>query len=114
MTDCVFCKIVAGEIPAKIVFEDDDVLAFEDLSPQAPQHVLVIPKKHIATLNDLTVEDAPVIGRMTRVAAQVARDRGFAENGYRTVMNCNQQGGQTVYHIHMHVLGGRGMSWPPG
>ncbi len=114
MTDCVFCKIVAGDIPAKTVFEDEEVLAFEDLSPQAPQHVLVIPKKHIATLNDLTAEDAPVIGKMARVAAQVARDRGFAEDGYRTVMNCNQLGGQTVYHIHMHVLGGRGMSWPPG
>jgi len=114
MTDCVFCKIVAGEIPAKVVFEDEAVLAFEDLNPQAPVHVLLIPKKHIATLNDLTAEDAPVIGRMARTAAQIARDRGFAENGYRTVLNCNEYGGQSVYHIHMHLLGGRVMSWPPG
>ncbi|WP_019627080.1 histidine triad nucleotide-binding protein [Thioalkalivibrio sp. ALJT] len=114
MTDCIFCKIVAGEIPARIVFEDDAVLAFEDLNPQAPTHVLVIPKKHIATLNDLSPEDAPVIGAMTRAAAAIARERGFAEDGYRTVMNCNQGGGQTVYHIHMHVLAGRALSWPPG
>ncbi|WP_018872662.1 histidine triad nucleotide-binding protein [Thioalkalivibrio sp. ALJ16] len=114
MSDCVFCKIVAGEIPARVVFEDDTVLAFEDLNPQAPTHVLVIPKKHIATLNDLSAEDAPVIGAMARAAAGIARDRGFAENGYRTVMNCNQDGGQTVYHIHMHVLAGRALNWPPG
>ena len=110
MSDCAFCKIVAGEIPARVLFEDDQVLAFEDLHPQAPQHFLVIPKKHIASLNELTAEDAPVIGHMARVA----QERGFAEDGYRTVMNCNQQGGQTVYHIHMHVLGGRAMTWPPG
>jgi histidine triad (HIT) family protein len=114
MTDCVFCKIVAGEIPAKVVFEDEAVLAFEDLNPQAPVHVLLIPKKHIATLNDLTAEDAPVIGRLARTASQIAQERGFAENGYRTVVNCNEYGGQSVYHIHMHLLGGRVMSWPPG
>ncbi|WP_018146144.1 histidine triad nucleotide-binding protein [Thioalkalivibrio sp. AKL6] len=114
MTDCVFCKIVAGEIPARVVFEDDAVLAFEDLNPQAPEHVLVIPKKHIATLNELSAAEAPVIGQMARAAAEIARDRGFAENGYRTVMNCNDHGGQTVYHIHMHVLAGRALSWPPG
>ncbi|AKJ94593.1 MULTISPECIES: histidine triad nucleotide-binding protein [Thioalkalivibrio] len=114
MTDCVFCKIVAGEIPARVVFEDDAVLAFEDLNPQAPEHVLVIPKTHIATLNDLSAAEAPVIGQMARAAAEIARDRGFAENGYRTVMNCNDHGGQTVYHIHMHVLAGRALSWPPG
>ncbi|WP_018938438.1 MULTISPECIES: histidine triad nucleotide-binding protein [unclassified Thioalkalivibrio] len=114
MTDCLFCKIVAGEIPARVVFEDDAVLAFEDLNPQAPEHVLVIPKTHIATLNDLSAAEAPVIGQMARAAAEIARDRGFAENGYRTVMNCNDHGGQTVYHIHMHVLAGRALSWPPG
>ncbi|WP_018874605.1 histidine triad nucleotide-binding protein [Thioalkalivibrio sp. ALJ1] len=114
MADCIFCKIVAGEIPAKVVFEDEAVLAFEDLNPQAPEHVLVIPKKHIATLNDLSAEDAPVIGAMSRAAARIAHDRGFAEIGYRTVMNCNEHGGQTVYHIHMHVLAGRALSWPPG
>ncbi|WP_018948704.1 histidine triad nucleotide-binding protein [Thioalkalivibrio sp. ALMg11] len=114
MTDCVFCKIVAGEIPARVVFEDDAVLAFEDLNPQAPEHVLVIPKTHIATLNDLSAAEAPVIGQMARAAAEIARDRGFAEKGYRAVMNCNDHGGQTVYHIHMHVLAGRALSWPPG
>ncbi|OOC10761.1 MULTISPECIES: histidine triad nucleotide-binding protein [Thioalkalivibrio] len=114
MEDCIFCKIVAGEIPATIVRETDDVIAFEDLHPQAPHHVLVIPRRHIATLNDLTAEDAVTVGNMARVAAEVAAERGFAEAGYRTVMNCNQQGGQTVYHIHMHLLGGRPLGWPPG
>ncbi|WP_018947016.1 histidine triad nucleotide-binding protein [Thioalkalivibrio sp. AKL17] len=114
MEDCIFCKIVAGEIPATIVRETDDVIAFEDLHPQAPHHVLVIPRRHIATLNDLAAEDAVTVGNMARVAAEVAAERGFAEAGYRTVMNCNQQGGQTVYHIHMHLLGGRPLGWPPG
>lgn len=114
MEDCIFCKIVAGEIPATIVRETDDVIAFEDLHPQAPHHVLVIPRRHIATLNDLTAEDAETVGNMARVASGIAAERGFAEDGYRTVMNCNQQGGQTVYHIHMHLLGGRSLGWPPG
>ncbi|WP_018870165.1 MULTISPECIES: histidine triad nucleotide-binding protein [unclassified Thioalkalivibrio] len=114
MEDCIFCKIVAGEIPATIVRETDDVIAFEDLHPQAPLHVLVIPRRHIATLNDLTAEDAETVGNMARVAAGIAAERGYAEDGYRTVMNCNQQGGQTVYHIHMHLLGGRPLGWPPG
>ncbi|WP_019021913.1 histidine triad nucleotide-binding protein [Thioalkalivibrio sp. ALE23] len=114
MEDCIFCKIVAGEIPATIVRETDDVIAFEDLHPQAPLHVLVIPRRHIATLNDLTAGDAETVGNMARVAAGIAAERGYAEDGYRTVMNCNQQGGQTVYHIHMHLLGGRPLGWPPG
>jgi histidine triad (HIT) family protein len=112
--DCLFCKLVNGEIPAKILFEDNDVIAFEDIAPQAPHHFLVIPKKHFSTLNDLALEDAPVIGKLPIVAAKVAKEKGIADSGYRVVMNCNEQGGQTVYHIHMHVLGGRAMSWPPG
>lgn len=114
MTDCIFCKIAAGEIPAEKVYEDDLVVGFRDLSPQAPTHVLIIPRKHIATLNDLQPEDEPLIGHMFSAAKKVAADAGLAEGGYRTVMNCNEDGGQTVFHIHLHVLGGRQMSWPPG
>ena len=114
MSDCLFCKISAGEIPADIVFQDDDVLAFRDLNPQAPTHFLVIPKKHISTINDIQDQDAELIGKMYLAAKQVAKDEGIDESGYRTVMNCNAGAGQTVFHIHLHVLGGRGMSWPPG
>ena len=114
MTDCIFCKIIDGDIPANKVYEDDDVLAFRDLNPQAPTHVLVIPKKHIATLNDLQSEDAELIGKMYLAAKQVAADEGIAEAGYRTVFNCNKGGGQEVYHLHLHVLGGRQITWPPG
>lgn len=114
MSDCIFCKIVDGDIPAEKVFEDDKVIAFRDMSPQAPHHFLVIPRKHIATLNDLAAEDEDTIGRMYSAAKQIASEHGFAESGYRAVMNCNADGGQTVYHIHLHVLGGRAMSWPPG
>lgn len=114
MTTCIFCKIAAGEIPAEIVYEDEQVLAFRDLNPQAPLHVLVIPRKHIATLNDLTAEDEALVGRMYLAARQVAEQAGLATRGYRTVMNCNSEAGQSVYHIHLHVLGGRSMQWPPG
>lgn len=114
MTDCIFCKIAAGNIPANIVFQNDDVLAFRDLNPQAPTHILVIPKKHIATTNDITPADESLIGKMLLAAKQVAKDEGIADSGYRTVMNCNRGAGQTVFHIHLHVLGGRPMSWPPG
>lgn len=114
MSDCLFCKISNGEIPADILYEDDDVTAFSDISAQAPRHFLVIPKRHIATINDLQPEDADLIGKMYLVAKQVAAEEGVAESGYRTVMNCNNDGGQTVYHIHLHVLGGRPMHWPPG
>jgi histidine triad (HIT) family protein len=114
MDDCIFCKIVAGDIPADKVFEDDTVLAFRDLNPQAPTHVLIIPKRHIATLNDLTPDDEAVVGRMYSAARAIAMQEGFAEAGYRTVMNCNEAGGQTVFHIHLHLLGGRAMHWPPG
>ncbi|MBF0255711.1 MAG: histidine triad nucleotide-binding protein [Gammaproteobacteria bacterium] len=114
MTDCLFCKIVAGDIPAKRVYEDELVLGFRDINPQAPTHVLLIPKRHIATLNDLQVTDAELIGRLYLAAKQVAEDEGIAEAGYRTLFNCNRAGGQEVYHLHLHLLGGRQMTWPPG
>jgi histidine triad (HIT) family protein len=111
---CLFCRIVAGEIPAKKVFEDDRLLAFEDINPQAPLHVLVVPKRHIATLNDLQAADDSLVGEMVRSGAAIAESRGVAADGYRTVFNCNAGAGQTVFHIHLHVLGGRGLGWPPG
>ncbi len=111
---CLFCKIVAGEIPAKRVYEDDKVMAFEDINPQAPTHVLLIPKRHIATLNDLLEADDALVGTLVRRAAAIADERGLAAGGYRTVFNCNSDAGQTVFHVHLHLLGGRRMSWPPG
>ena len=111
---CLFCKIVAGDIPAARVYEDDRVIAFNDINPQAPMHVLVVPKQHLSTLNDLSAADDALVGAMVRVAAQVAKERGFDGPGFRTVFNCNAQAGQTVFHIHLHVLGGRVMTWPPG
>ena len=106
--------MVAGEIKPDTVYEDENVLAFRDISPQAPMHVLVIPKRHISTLNDLTEDDAQLAGQLTLAAAKVAEQEGVADSGYRTVMNCNADGGQTVFHIHMHVLAGRSLIWPPG
>ena len=114
MTDCIFCKIAAGEIPAELIYEDDMVVGFRDLNPQAPTHVLLIPRRHIATLNDLQPEDEPLLGRLYTAAAAVARQEGLADNGYRTLVNCNDDGGQTVFHLHLHLLGGRRMGWPPG
>ncbi len=114
MSDCLFCKMVKGEIQPDVVYEDDEVLAFRDLNPQAPVHVLVIPKRHVATLNDLTAEDAALAGRLVLAAKHVAELEDIADDGYRTVMNCNAHGGQTVFHIHLHLLGGRPMGWPPG
>lgn len=114
MHDCLFCRIVRGEIPAAKVYEDDEVLAFRDIHPAAPTHVLVIPKRPIATLDATQPDDAALLGRMLVVLAQLARDLGVAEDGYRVVINCNQDGGQTVYHLHMHLLAGRALSWPPG
>ena len=114
MTDCIFCKIAAGEIPAGIVYDDEHVLAFRDINPQAPVHVIVIPKRHIPTLNDLSPEDAGLIGQMFLAARQVASDLGVADSGYRTLINCNREGGQDVFHVHMHLLAGRMMGWPPG
>jgi histidine triad (HIT) family protein len=114
MTNCIFCKIISGDISGDIIYQDDDVLAFRDLNPQAPTHFLLIPKKHIATINDLQTEDAALMGKLYLAAKRIAKDQGIEESGYRTVMNCNADGGQSVYHIHLHVLGGRNMSWPPG
>ncbi len=111
---CLFCKIIAGEIPAKRVHEDEELLAFEDINPQAPLHVLVIPKRHIATLNEMTAADDALVGQLTRRAAAIAKDRGFDGSGYRTVLNCNADAGQTVFHIHLHLLAGRRLGWPPG
>lgn len=114
MSDCLFCRIIAGEIPAKIAYQDDDVVAFHDISPQAPLHVLVIPRKHIAMINDLQTDDASVVGKLFLAAKKVAADAGYAESGYRVVMNCGRDAEQTVFHIHLHVLAGRALSWPPG
>ena len=114
MTDCLFCRIRDGEIPCDKVYEDDDVLAFRDINPQAPTHVLIIPKKHIATVNDLADKDQAVAGRLMLAAKQIAAEEGVDDNGYRLVMNCNADAGQDVFHIHMHMFGGRRMSWPPG
>jgi len=111
---CLFCKIVRREIPASIVYEDDRVLAFNDINPQAPTHVLVIPKRHIDTLNDLTPDDDQIVGELSRRAAAIAAERGIAASGYRVVFNTNRDAGQTVSHIHLHLLGGRSMEWPPG
>lgn len=114
MAECLFCKIVAGEIPGAIVHQDDHLIAFTDINPRAPMHVLIVPRRHIASLNDLTPADDGLVGEMVRRAAVLARDRGHADAGYRTVFNCNADAGQTVFHIHLHVLAGRTMTWPPG
>ena len=112
--DCIFCKILKREIPSTIVFEDEYCLAFEDINPQAPVHILVIPKKHIPTTLDIKEEDKELIGHLVVVAAKIAREKGIAEGGYRLVVNTNSDAGQTVFHVHLHLLGGRVMSWPPG
>ena len=112
--DCLFCKIVAGEIPADIVHETDDTLAFRDINPQAPTHILIIPRKHIATINDLDDADKAIVGSLFTAARDIAVMEGLADDGYRVVMNCNEAAGQTVFHIHLHLLGGRGLGWPPG
>jgi histidine triad (HIT) family protein len=114
MADCLFCKIVRREIPATLVYEDERVAAFNDINPQAPTHVLVVPKRHIETLNDLGTEDDRLVGELVRRAAAIASERGLSAGGYRTVFNTNRDAGQTVFHIHLHLLGGRAMAWPPG
>jgi|SRR5687767_14730727 len=114
MSDCLFCKIVAGQIPSTVVYQDDELFAFRDINPQAPFHALVVPKRHIATMNDITPADHALVGAMVRRAAALAGEHGYAESGYRTVLNCNADAGQTVFHLHLHVLAGRGLGWPPG
>lgn len=112
--DCLFCKIVDGALPADIVYEDDSLVAFRDVNPQAPTHVLLIPRRHVATMNDLQDDDASLAGELLLAASQIAADEGLADDGYRVVMNCNEAAGQSVFHIHLHLLGGRTMTWPPG
>jgi len=114
MSDCLFCKIINKEINSDILFEDDDVLAFRDINPQAPIHILIVPKKHISTINDLQQEDKALTGKIILTAQSLAKQENIDENGYRLVFNCNSEGGQEVYHIHLHLLGGRRMQWPPG
>jgi histidine triad (HIT) family protein len=114
MADCLFCRIIKREIPGSIVYEDDRVIAFNDINPQAPTHVLIVPKRHVASLNELVEGDDAIVGELVRRAAAIAAERGIAAGGYRTVFNTNGDAGQTVFHIHLHLLGGRGMHWPPG
>jgi len=114
MSDTIFAKIARKEIPAQIVFEDEAIVAFRDVHPQAPTHILIIPRRAIATTNDLEEGDAELIGRMVLAAKKIAAAEGIAERGYRLVLNCNPEGGQSVYHLHLHLLGGRVMGWPPG
>lgn len=114
MCGCIFCKMTAHEIPAGIIYEDDQCMAFEDINPQAPVHLLVIPKKHITSLNDACDEDCALLGRLLSVAARMAKDKKIDGSGYRTVINTNAEAGQTVFHLHVHVLGGRRLDWPPG
>ena len=114
MNDCIFCKIAAGEIPTNLVYDDGEILAFHDINPEAPIHLLFIPRRHIPTLNDLTEEDATLIGRLHLAAKQVATQLGVAESGYRTVINCNRDAGQIIFHIPVHLLAGRELGWPPG
>ncbi len=114
MSDCLFCRIIAGDIPGAIVYQDDEMMAFKDINPQAPLHVLIVPRRHIASLNDLTPADDGLVGAMVRRAGALAREHGYHERGYRTVFNTNREAGQTVFHIHLHLLAGRGLTWPPG
>jgi histidine triad (HIT) family protein len=113
-SNCLFCKILSGEIPADIVYESETAIAFRDINPQAPTHLLIIPRKHIATINDIVEEDELLVGSLYSAAREIAAAEGVAEDGYRAVMNCNEGAGQTVFHIHLHLLGGRAFTWPPG
>ena len=114
MNDCLFCRISAKKIPANIIYEDSEAVAFIDINPQAPVHILIVPKKHISTSLDITDEDNVLIGHLFRLAAKIAKEKGISERGFRLVMNTNADAGQTVFHIHLHLLGGRQMHWPPG
>ncbi len=112
--NCIFCKIISGEIPGKFVYQDEQIVVVEDINPQAPSHFLIVPRKHIRTTLDLTTADNELIGHIYQIAGKIAHDMGFAEDGFRIVNNCNEAGGQVVWHIHFHLLGGRDMGWPPG
>lgn len=112
--DCIFCKVAAHDVPARTVFENERLIAFHDLFPQAPTHILIIPKTHYTTLNDVPASDSALLGEMMSTATQIAKEIGVDESGYRVVMNCNKDGGQSVYHIHLHLLAGRQLGWPPG
>ena len=114
MTECLFCQIVNEKIPADIIYDDDEVLAFRDINPQAPVHVLLIPKRYITNLNAIREDDGPLLARLMRVSTKLARNEGIAESGYRVVTNCQEDAGQSVLHLHFHLLGGRRMTWPPG
>ena len=113
-SSCLFCRIISGDIPSKKLYEDDHLVAFTDINPQAPFHALVVPRTHVATLNDLGPDHDAIVGEMVRRGAALAKEHGYAESGYRTVFNCNADAGQAVFHIHLHVLAGRKLSWPPG
>jgi len=113
-SNCLFCKILSGDIPADIVYESDTAIAFRDINPQAPTHLLIIPRKHIATINDIAEEDEALVGSLYSAAREIAAAEGIADDGFRAVMNCNEGAGQTVFHIHLHLLGGRPLTWPPG
>ena len=112
--DCLFCKIIAGDIPADIIYESDTAIAFRDINPRAPTHVLIVPREHIATINDINPEQEAIVGSLFSVARAIAAQEGISDDGYRAVMNCNAAAGQTVFHLHLHVLGGRILGWPPG
>jgi len=112
--DCLFCRIVDGDIPADVIYQSDVAIAFRDINPQAPTHVLIIPRRHVSTINDLNAGDEELVGNLVLAAKEIARQEGLAENGYRVVMNCGEEAGQSVFHIHLHLLGGRLMNWPPG
>ncbi len=114
MSDCLFCKILDGEVPADVVYENDTVLAFRDINPQAPTHILIIPRQHISTINDIEPEHEMMVGRLFSAAREIAAAEGLTDKGYRVVMNCGEGAGQSVFHIHLHLLGGRGFDWPPG
>jgi histidine triad (HIT) family protein len=114
MSDCLFCRIIAGEIPGNFVYKDETMVAFKDINPQAPLHVLIVPTRHVATLNDLSPGDDSLVGSLFRRAAAIAKEHGYDQRGYRAVFNCNREAGQTVFHIHLHLLAGRGLHWPPG
>ncbi|HIB26392.1 MAG TPA: histidine triad nucleotide-binding protein [Candidatus Marinimicrobia bacterium] len=114
MNECLFCKMVSGDIPCEKVYENELILSFRDIDPKAPTHILIIPKKHIETLNEINENDQDLLGELLLMAKKIAKDEGIDASGYRTVFNCNADGGQTVFHIHMHLLGGRLMAWPPG